>query len=109
MCNDSEPDRVACVREAAKEMGELVWQLPMGRQYKKLLMHSKTADIANYAIGKATGASIAACFMEEFIKPDTIWIHFDMASPALNHMKGSCMEEGATERVMATVAELLFK
>ena len=61
-----------------KISGEQVWRLPVDEYFHEQLKSSKVADLIN---SKAMGgnASLAAAFLEEFIEPDTKWIHLDIA------------------------------
>ena len=67
--------------KAAKISGEKLWPLPMPEEYK-ILNKSEIADIKNIPSIKDGGASTAALFLQEFIKEDVIWSHWDIASPA---------------------------
>lgn len=92
--------------QAAAESGEPVWRLPLGERYKRQLLWSKTADMANYMPDKKAGASVAACFLEEFTK-GLPWIHFDMVGPAVLRKENGRMECGATGAVFSTIVRLL--
>lgn len=63
---------------ATKQTGEQVWRLPVDEYFHEELKCSKVADLVN---SKTLGgnASLAAAFLEEFIEPDTKWIHLDIA------------------------------
>ncbi len=63
---------------ATKTSGEQVWRLPVDEYFHEQLKTSKVADLIN---SKTMGgnASLAAAFLEEFIEPDTKWIHLDIA------------------------------
>jgi leucyl aminopeptidase len=59
---------------------ERVWRLPLFDEYKENL-RSDIADIKNY--GSRSASSIAAgIFMQQFIRTQTPWVHFDIASTA---------------------------
>lgn len=94
------------VERAGAASGEPVWRLPLGERYKRQLLWSKVADMANYMPDKKAGASVAACFLEEFTdgKP---WAHFDMVGPAVSRKENGSLEPGATGTMFATVAKLL--
>ncbi len=71
---------VAQVQAAADVSGELVWELPLHRPYRRDI-DSLTADLMNCApIGKPD-AIIAALFLAHFVG-DTPWAHVDMCGPA---------------------------
>ncbi len=66
----------ACFK-AGERCGEKVWQMPMDKEYMKLLK-SNVADMKN--CGKRSASSTtAALFLQEFIEDDTPWIHLDIA------------------------------
>lgn len=94
--------------QAAAETGEPVWRLPLGERYRRQLLWSKTADMANYMPDKKAGASVAGCFLEEFTE-GLPWVHFDMVGPAVLRRENGRMECGATGAVFAAVAKLLEK
>ncbi len=86
--------------------GEPVWRLPLGKRYRRSLLWSKTADLANYMPDKKAGASVAGCFLQEFVDGRP-WVHFDMVGPAVLRRDNGRMEKGATGRMFAAVARLL--
>ena len=94
------------VEEAAKRMAEAMWRMPLDERYHRALRWSLAADLANYAPGKGAAASMAACFLEEFIEEGTVWTHIDMLGPS--RRRGGCDWEceGATGFGMRTMAEL---
>jgi leucyl aminopeptidase len=65
---------------AGMATGELVWRMPMGKEYDKA-MDSKFADVKN-AGGRDGGAITAAHFIKRFVK-STPWIHLDIAGTAM--------------------------
>lgn len=77
----SNNDRLAnqFLKSAAAE-GEGAWRMPMGSAYDKLLK-SRIADVKNIG-GRMAGAVTAAQFLQRFVKPDTPWIHLDIAGVA---------------------------
>ncbi len=66
--------------QAAEQANELAWELPIGPFFKKSIQ-GKVADIDN-AGTRSGGASAAAAFLEEFIEPNTKWVHCDIAGSA---------------------------
>ncbi len=60
--------------------GELVWRMPLGKDYDKLI-DSKFADVKN-AAGRDGGSITAAHFIKRFVK-DTPWVHLDIAGTAM--------------------------
>lgn len=105
-CNDE--DLYEKVADSAKTTGEKIWRLPLDEIYHHKLKWSKTADIANYAPGKGGGASVAACFLEEFMEPGTAWAHFDMVGPAVQAKDTPESQSGATGNPISTAAAYLL-
>jgi len=63
--------------KAGKETGELVWRMPLAKEYDKLI-DSKFADVKNTG-GRAGGAITAAQFLQRFVADNTPWAHLDIA------------------------------
>ncbi len=66
--------------DAGRRTGELVWRLPMGPAYDKMI-RSKIADVKNIG-GANSGAITAAQFLKRFIENGTVWAHLDIAGVA---------------------------
>ena len=66
--------------EAGKATGDLVWRMPLGKDYDALI-DSKIADMKNTG-GRAGGSITAAQFLKRFAK-DALWIHLDVAGTAM--------------------------
>jgi len=64
--------------KAAREAGELFWELPLAPQYDEA-MKSKVADMNNTG-GRAGGAIKAGLFLKRFVDK-TPWAHLDIAGP----------------------------
>lgn len=92
---------------AAELSGEKLWRLPLDEIYHEQLKWSKTADLANYVPKKGGGASIAACFLEEFITCGMAWAHFDLAGPAVLTKDTEESQAGATGTIISTAAAYL--
>ncbi|MFC7705030.1 leucyl aminopeptidase [Plastorhodobacter daqingensis] len=91
----SNDDRLcgAFLKAAAAE-GEGAWRMPLGEAYDKLIK-SRVADIKNTG-GRAAGSITAAQFLQRFVKPETPWIHLDIAGVALLTTDSSFAPKGAT-------------
>ena len=76
--NDQLANRIT---DAAKEVGEPVWRLPLGDAYDKMLK-SKIADMKNISGGTYAGSIVAAQFLQRFIEKGTAWAHLDIAGVA---------------------------
>ncbi|HEY3025829.1 MAG TPA: leucyl aminopeptidase [Pyrinomonadaceae bacterium] len=65
--------------EAAQEVGEKFWQLPLDKEYSKQIK-SDIADIKNVG-GRRAGTITAAAFLKEFAD-GVSWAHLDIAGTA---------------------------
>jgi leucyl aminopeptidase len=79
---------------AANSEGEGAWRMPMGEGYDAKLK-SRVADIVN-SCGRDGGAVTAAQFLGRFVKPETPWIHLDIAGTALLKADTTLAPKGAT-------------
>ena len=96
-------------KKAAAFTGEHYWQLPMGPIYHKMIEWSICADFANYAPGRGAGASVAACFLENFVEEGTQWSHLDMVGPSVVRKETEEMAEGASGACISTLAAYLTR
>ncbi len=81
MANDqSAADRVL---EAARMVGEDMWQLPILDELRAKL-ESKVADLRSTGNDRWAGAQLAAAFLREFVPAGTPWVHLDIAGPAFH-------------------------
>ena len=89
------PEVVEHLQKAAAVSGELLWQLPMGDDYKKAIS-STVADICNIGSKQIpAGASTAAHFLQHFVA-DTPWAHIDIAGTAFDVPNISYYRPGGT-------------
>ena len=86
-------DMVHNVINAAKEVGERYWELPMYEEYKESLK-SEVADMQNTG-SRWGGASTAGLFLKEFVK-DAKWAHIDIAGVAFMDKPMNEFIKGAT-------------
>lgn len=93
--------------QTAECTNERYWRLPLDEIYHKYLEWSICADFANYAPGKAAGASVAACFLEKFIENNTKWIHLDMVGPSVVRNETEEMREGASGVNIETIVTFI--
>ncbi|MCY4034331.1 MAG: leucyl aminopeptidase [Hyphomicrobiales bacterium] len=68
--------------QAGENEGELLWRLPMGDCYDKM-MDSPVADVKNIGGGRYAGSITAAQFLGRFVG-DTSWAHLDIAGTAMD-------------------------
>lgn len=69
------------VEDAGAKVGEMTWRLPI-HPSTRTDIKSDVADVKNVVEGGAPGASIGAAFIEEWVKPETAWVHLDIAGVA---------------------------
>jgi len=62
---------------AGRQISDPVWRMPLHNAYKDLLK-SQVADMTNCATVPFGGAITAALYLQEFVKPETDWLHFDV-------------------------------
>jgi leucyl aminopeptidase len=81
------------VKRASVDADEALWQLPLERNYRKLL-DSNVADMKNVG-GPYGGAILAALFLSEFVG-DTPWAHLDIAGPMNSESDDGWLSRGAS-------------
>lgn len=79
---------------AGKASGDLLWRLPMGEAYNKI-MDSPIADMKNSA-SREGGSITAACFLERFVEEGVKWAHLDIAGMAWSDKASHLYDKGAT-------------
>ncbi|WP_420023642.1 leucyl aminopeptidase [Cereibacter azotoformans] len=84
----------AAFLKAAQSEGEGAWRMPMGDRYDEMLK-SRIADMRN-STGREAGSITAAHFLRRFVKPETPWIHLDIAGTALLKSDTALAPKGAT-------------
>jgi len=80
--------------KAAKNAGEGAWRMPMSPAYNKIV-DSHIADMRN-SCGRPAGSITAAQFLGRFVKPETPWIHLDIAGVALPPGETTLSPKGAS-------------
>ncbi|TSC54157.1 MAG: leucyl aminopeptidase [Microgenomates group bacterium LiPW_16] len=93
------------LKEAAWEVGEKFWQMPLEIDYKELLK-SEIADIKNITGKKYGGAITAALFLQEFVGI-TSWIHLDIAGPAWQEKETDLIPQGGSGFGVRTILNFL--
>ena len=88
------------VCDAAREIGERFWQLPMDDDYRDMIK-SDIADIKNSA-GRYAGTITAAWFLREFAD-HTPWVHLDIAGTAWENERKPHMAKGPTGVAIRTL------
>ena len=87
------PGVIEQVKAASSRTDELVWELPLFADYRKLL-DSNVADMRNIG-GPLAGATTAALFLKEFVG-NTPWAHLDIAGPMEADGDDGWLNRGAT-------------
>lgn len=70
-------DLAADLAKAGDAVNDPMWRLPLWRPYRQML-ESKVADINNVSEGGFGGAITAALYLQEFVRDETPWAHFDI-------------------------------
>jgi leucyl aminopeptidase len=92
------------LREAARETGELVWELPLWESYHEKVK-SDIADYKNHG-GRPASAIIAAAFLSKFVG-DSPWVHLDIAGPAWSDKDKPYIPKGASGTGVRLLVEFL--
>lgn len=92
------------LKEAAKDTGEKVWQMPNFEDYKELIK-SDIADLKNLG-GRYAGAITAGLFVGEFVQ-NKPWLHLDIAGPAFTEKNTDYCVVGGTGAGVRTLYELV--
>jgi len=78
MSNDEE--LAGRISRAGERTGEIVWRLPLHKEYEELVK-GKYADLDNAPEGRKAGTIVGATFLSNFVG-DTPWAHLDIAGSA---------------------------
>jgi len=89
--NDKLSERLS---DAGEEVGELVWRLPQGEVFDKMLK-SDIADMKNISGGRGAGSITAAQFLGRFVGT-TPWAHLDIAGVTWTKSDKPLSPKGAT-------------
>ena len=84
----------AALTAAADATGELLWRLPLGKDYEKHIK-SDIADLKNVGRGREAGSTAGAVFLQQFVG-DTPWAHLDIAGTAWSSRDLPLSAKGAT-------------
>jgi len=100
----SQPDSAAAMLAAGEAVDDALWQLPLYKPYRSML-DSKIADLSNISSARFGGAITAALFLQEFVKPETNWMHVDLMAWNLRSLPGR--PEGGEAMGMRAVVEMI--
>jgi leucyl aminopeptidase len=93
------------VADAAGEVGEALWRLPMP-DHLRAGLDSEVADLRNIGSGAYGGALVAAIFLREFVA-EVPWAHLDIAGPSNSTSSYDEVTKGGTGYGVRTLARLL--
>ncbi len=79
---------------AGKKCGEKLWPLPFDKEFDKMV-DSKIADVRQLGQGMF-GGTLAACFLQHFVKEKVKWAHLDIAGCETADKAKLLMPSGAT-------------
>jgi leucyl aminopeptidase len=82
------------VEAAGAKVGEDTWRMPIHSTVRAEIK-SDVADVKNVVEGGLAGASIGAAFIEEWVKPQTPWVHLDIAGVAWANSRKPTVPAGA--------------
>jgi leucyl aminopeptidase len=91
------------VLNAGRAADESLWQMPLAKEYRKLL-DSNVADLKNVG-GPYGGVITSSLFLNEFVG-DTPWAHLDIAGPMHADADEGWVAKGATAFGTRTLIEL---
>jgi leucyl aminopeptidase len=100
----SDHETAARILEAASRAGESFWEMPLHKDYRKML-DSTVADIKNVTSSRYGGAIAAALFLAEYAG-ETAWAHLDIAGPAVSRENSGDQVKGASGVGVRTLVEL---
>nr|MCU0240379.1 hypothetical protein [Pyrinomonadaceae bacterium] len=105
MGNDQElmDDIIAC----GKEVGEGFWQLPVSKEYSKMIK-SDIADIKNIGPRGKAGTIMGAVFIQEFVDKAK-WAHLDIAGTAWADGEKPHQGKGPTGACIRTLIKFVEK
>lgn len=95
----------AQLTEAGAQVGEPLWRLPLGPEYRKQI-DSRLADIKNAGSDRSAGTITAACYLQEFVG-ETPWAHLDIAGTAWDFTEKSYIPKGPSGTGVRTLVACL--
>lgn len=96
---------VDAIIDCGKKTGEGFWQLPIGKEYSKMIK-SDIADVKNIGPRGKAGTIIGAVFIQEFVDKAK-WAHLDIAGTAWNDGIRSFQAKGPTAVAVRSLVELV--
>lgn len=93
------------VAQAARAEGEGLWRMPLAQAHDDKLK-SRVADMMNVG-GREAGATVAAQFLQRFVKAGQPWAHLDIAGVTLGKGDTTLAPAGATGWGVLTLDRLV--
>jgi leucyl aminopeptidase len=95
------------IQKSSDNTGELVWQLPLWKEYCDQVK-SKVADVKNLGSPGQAGTIAGAAFLKEFVGENIPWVHFDVAGTSYHVENRSYIQKtGASGQVIRLVLDLI--
>jgi leucyl aminopeptidase len=101
----NDQDLVNDIIECGADVGENFWQLPIGKEYSKMIK-SDIADLKNISGGRKAGTIIGAVFIQEFVDKAK-WAHLDIAGTAWADDVKAHQAKGPTAVAVRTLLKLV--
>ena len=103
----NDQDLVDEIIACGKDAGEDFWQLPVSKEYSKMIK-SDIADVKNIAGSRKAGTIIGAVFIQEFIDKAK-WAHLDIAGTAWADDTKPHQSKGPTAVAVRTLLKMVEK
>jgi leucyl aminopeptidase len=102
LCNDE--DWARRLADSGEATGELVWRLPLHRDYAAMI-EGRYAQLTNVTERREASAITGGEFLHHFVG-DTPWAHLDIAGTAYDVRRGYFADKGATGFGVRLLVEL---
>jgi len=102
----NDEDLARKLKDSAERAGELLWELPLAKEYEKYIK-SSVAEIKNTGT-PGPGAITAALFLQHFVPDGVKWAHLDIAGPAFVTKSNEYIKPGGTGYGVRTIVEFLL-
>lgn len=102
----NKPELEQKLKTCGAECGELLWPLPLAKEYRSLI-DSPIANLCNISPSGGPGAILGALFLQEFVPKDTAWAHLDIAGPAFVTKSNDYIVPGGTGFGVRTLIRFL--
>lgn len=76
------------LKDAGNRVNELVWELPVTKNHKKMIT-PKHCDLTNNSGKDEAKACQAAAFLKEFVQNGVSWAHIDIGGAAFGNLEGT--------------------